>query len=120
MDVFAAMMEHEVTVSSPTVTRDAGGGVSTAWGTTREAGVACLIRSPTDGERRQEGGEFLVGTYTVATFYSGVVRGDLLTVTAGPDLVGVSLRVTGIKAQPGVEMLGFTDTLFHVEAERVR
>lgn len=120
MDVFSsAFMEHVVTVKSPTVTRDAGGGVTTAWSTTRQAAVACSILAPFDSARRQEGAEPLVGTYTVATFYTGAQRGDLLTVTTGPSLVNVNLRVTGIKSQPGIEAIGFTETLVHIQAERV-
>ena len=113
------MMEHTVTVSAATSARDTGGGTGVTY-STRTAGVACLIQSPFDAAQSREGGEPLVGTYTVATFETGVQRGDSLTVTAGPSLVGAILRVTGIKSQPPVDMLGFTETLVHIQAERVR
>jgi hypothetical protein len=114
--MFDALMEHRVTVEYPSTTRDAGGGESLSW-TTRVTGVACLLNvggGASEQERFDQQG--LVGSVVGATYYTGIARGDRITVTAGPSLVGAALRLTGLKVQPGVEMLGI-DTLVHFTAE---
>ncbi len=119
MDCFKVMMEMVIQVKGPpTVTRDAGGGTVTTWSTTRQDSVPCLIKAPMLTEQDRFSQKNLVGTVTVATFYSGVQRGDKLVVTTGVPYVGAQLHVTGIEMQPGVSFLGFSD-LFHVTAEHV-
>jgi hypothetical protein len=119
MQCFSVMMEHRVDVLGPqTTSRDAGGGTSVTWGTTRASDVACLINAPMASESERFAQPNLIGTVTVATFYSGVTRGDKLVVTAGPPFVGAQLHVTGVKKQPGVAALGFSD-LYHVTGELI-
>jgi hypothetical protein len=119
MDCFTVMMEHEVTVYGPqSATRDAGGGTVLAWSAARTTGVKCLINVSPANERELFAQQNLAGAVTVATFDTSIQRGDKLTVTAGPTLVGINLHVTGIKMQPGVGALGF-ETLVHITCERI-
>jgi hypothetical protein len=113
--MFDVMMEHTVTVEYPTATRDAGGGEALSW-TTRDTGVACLLNVGGANEQERFDQQGLIGTVTGATFYTSVARGDRLTVTAGPSMVGVVLRLVGLKVQPAVEFLGF-DTIVHFTGE---
>ena len=124
MDAFTVLMQdHIVNVLGPAVDiKDAGGGDQITWPTTRAAGVKCLINAPMTSIQDRFEQDNLIGTVTVAIFYTGVMRGDLLVVTKGPPYVGATLRVTGIKEQPGVEFMGFWDAypVVHVTAEHVR
>lgn len=116
MDCFSVLMEHTVTVSYLTTGTDAGGGTQNT-ATTRASGVACLLN--VQGSKEEAfGQEQQTQSVTVATFYTGVQRGDKLTVTAGPSLVGASLHVESIKDQPGVSALGF-DEIVHLTAKRI-
>lgn len=115
---FSVFMEHAVTVLGSVSGTDGGGGVLLTWPTTRETGVACLINAPMLGESERFAQTQLIGPVVVATYYSGVQRGDKLVVTAGPPYVGAQLHVTGIKMQPGLDFLAIDD-LYHVEAEHV-
>lgn len=124
MDQFAVLMEHVVTVAGPpTVTAggapDPGGGTQVTWPTTRQGGVACLINAPMGVESDRHGQLMLIGRATVAMFYTGAQRGDRLEVTAGPTWVGLKMKVVGIKSQPRVEFLGFTEDITHLQVERV-
>jgi hypothetical protein len=112
---FSAFMEHAVTVEYPTAARDAGGSESLSW-TTRATGVACLLNVSGANEQERFDQQGLVGTVTGATYDTSVARGDRLTVTAGPSLVGTVLRLVGLKVQPGVDMLGI-DTIVHFTGE---
>lgn len=120
MDQFTVLMEHAITVRGPqTVTRDAGGASTLSWPTDRATGIACLINAPMGITKDQFGQDMFVGTVTLATFYTGVQRGDQIEITAGPTMVGAKLKVTGIKTQPGVDFLGF-EPLSHISAEQVQ
>lgn len=111
------MMEHYVTVAGPpTVSRDAGGGTLMTWPTTRQSAVQCLINAPMGVTKDEFGQDRLVGNATIAMFYTGTQRGDRLEVTAGPTYVGLKMKVVGIKSQPGVAFLGFTD-IVHLQVE---
>jgi len=119
MPQFEVMMEHAITIRGPeTVTRDGGGGSTLTWPTTRSSGIACLINAPMGITKNQFGQDMFIGTVTLATFYTGAQRGDQIEITAGPTMVGAKLKVTGIKTQPGVAVLGFDD-LSHISAEQV-
>ena len=123
MDQFAVLMEHYVTVQGPpTVTAggvpDPGGGTQMTWPTTRQSGVQCLINAPMGVTQDRHGQDQLIGQGTVAMFYTGVQRGDRLLVTAGPTWVGMKVKVVGIKSQPRVEFLGFTE-IVHLQVESV-
>lgn len=113
--MFDVFMEHAVTVEYPSSTRDAGGGETLSW-TTRATGVACLLNvaGANDSERFSQQG--LIGPVTGATYYTAIARGDRITVTAGPSLVGVVLRLTGLKVQPAVDFLNI-DTIVHFTGE---
>lgn len=114
---FSHLMEHLCDVYAESSSTDAGGGTALTY-TSRDTGVAVLIKGDAASltERFDQGN--LIGPVTLATYYSGTVRGDRLTVTAGPGMVGLTLKVTGIQTQPGVEMLGI-DTLYHLTGEQV-
>jgi hypothetical protein len=120
VDCFTVLMEHVINVlGPPTVGRDAAGGTQFTHGTTRQSGVACLINVPGESEQERFSQEQIIGPVVVATFYTGLERGDVVAVTAGPTLVGRQLKVTGIKGQPGVDALGF-DTIMHYTAELLK
>jgi hypothetical protein len=121
VDAFTVFMEHAVNVSGQVSAPDGAGGTTLSWPSVRQANVQCLINAPMLGAQDRFDADNLVGTVTIATFYSGIQRGDLLTVTAGPPYVGASLHVTGIKGQPGVEMLGFPaqEVIYHIQCEHV-
>ena len=120
MPQFEAMMEHSIDINGPqVVNRDSGGGSTLTWPTVRASGQACLINAPFGITKDQFGQDMFVGTVTLATFYTGAQRGDQLTIVAGPTMVGVKLKVTGIKTQPGVAFLGFDD-ISHISAEQVQ
>jgi len=118
MDCFSVMMEHRVDAYPPVVSRDAGGGSALSFPTARDTGIACLINAPMLSATDRFSQDNLVGAVTIATFTSTIARGDKLVVTAGGPYVGASLHVTGIKRQPGVAALGFSD-LYHIQAEHV-
>lgn len=123
MDQFLVLMEHTVTVQGPpTVTAggvpDPGGGTQVTWPTTRQSGVACLINAPMGVETDRFGQPQLIGRATIAMFYTGTQRGDRLLVTAGPTYVGLKMKVVGIKSQPRVEFLGFTE-IVHLQVEKL-
>lgn len=113
----SVFFEHAVTVEYQDGSgRDSGGGTELAW-TTRETGVACLLNVGSGaGEQERFSQQGLIGTVIGATTYTGVARGDRLTVTAGPTMVGKVLRLTGLKQQPGVEFLGIPD-IVHFSGE---
>lgn len=113
--MFDVLMEHEITVQYPTTARDAGGGETISW-TTRTTGVACLLNVSGANESERFDQQGLIGPITGATFYTSIARGDRLTVTAGPSLVGTVLRLTGLKVQPAVDFLGI-DTIVHFTGE---
>lgn len=115
MDPFSVLMTHAVTVAGQTSSTDSGAGTQVSY-TTRTTGVACLLRADGGGSRDVFSQEQLPRSYTLATYTTSFERGDRVTVTAGPDLVGVVLRVTGIKTQPGVEFLGIA-SLCYVSCE---
>lgn len=113
---FSVLMEHAVTVEYPSTTRDGGGGETLSW-STRAAGVPCLLNvggGAAEQERFDQQG--LIGGVVGATYYTGIQRGDRITVTTGPSLVGAVLKLTGLKVQPGVDMLGI-DSLVHFTGE---
>ena len=119
MPQFDVLMEHSIDINGPQSTaRDAGGGTTLTWPTTRASSQPCLINAPMGITKDQFGQDMFVGTVTLATFYTGTQRGDQITIVAGPTMVGVKLKVTGIKTQPGVAFLGFED-LSHISAEQV-
>lgn len=124
MDAFLPMMEHYVTVAGPpTVTAggasDTGGGTQVTWPTNRATGIQCLINAPMGISQDRFGQPMLIGTATIAMFYTGAQRGDRIEVTAGPTYVGLKMRVIGIKSQPRVEFLGFTEDINHLQCENV-
>ena len=117
--MFAVLMDHQVTVEySDGSGRDSGGGTELAW-TTRDTGVPCLLNVSGGGERDQFAQQQIPNVLRGATFYAGMQRGDRVTVTAGPSLVGEVLRVTGLQSQPGVDFLGI-ETLYYFTAETLQ
>lgn len=119
MDMFTILMEHAITIRGPqTTARDAGGGTTVTWPTTRASGIACLIKAPMGVTKNQYGQDMFIGEVTIATFYTGVQRGDQVEITAGPTMVGAKLKVTGAKIQPRVDFLGFED-LCHFTVDQI-
>jgi hypothetical protein len=117
MDMFTVLMEHRITVRGPqTTATDAGGGTQLTWPTTRSSDVACIINAPMANDTDRFSGDNLIGTVTIATFYTGASDGDQIEVTAGPTYVGLKFKVTGLKVQPGVAFLGF-EPIVHIACE---
>jgi hypothetical protein len=119
VDCFGVMMEHRCDVYGPGASgTDAGGGVQLTWPTVRTADVPFLLNVSPAADQDRFAQKNLIGPVTGATFDTSVRRGDKLVITAGPSLVGVSLHITALKVQPGVDFLGFS-TVVHVTCEQV-
>lgn len=107
---FSIFMEHAVTVYGPVQSaRDTGAGTALTWPTVREANVACSLLVGGGSEVDLFGQIRVRGPVTVATYYTGVEVGDKLVVTVGDGLAGLSLHVTGIQVQPGMDFLAIGD-----------
>lgn len=118
---FEVMFEHVVTIyGPPTVATDSGGGTTMTWPTTRASGVKCLIDAPMGVTTDRFNQPQLIGQATIAMFTTSVQRGDQIEVTTGPTMVGLKMKVTGIKIQPQVTFLGFTESIAHVQVEQLR
>lgn len=119
MDCFEVMMEHVCDIYGPqTTSTDAGGGVVLAWNTVRTSGAKFLLNVSAASDTDRFAQTNLIGPIVGATFDTTLQRGDKLVVTVGPTLVGISLHVTGIQSQTGVDFLGFT-TIRHITCEQI-
>lgn len=116
-DPFSVFMEHVCDVYGSASGTDPGGGTQITY-TLRAPAQNFLLNVQPAGSQDRFDQTQLVGTITGATYYTGAQRGDKLVVTAGPSLVGASLRVTAIKDQPGLTALGF-DELLHIACEHL-
>lgn len=116
-DPFSVFMEHVADVYSSASGVDPGGGTTIVYAVRAAAQNFILNASPAGQQERFDQTQ-LIGPITGATYHTGVQRGDLLQVTAGPSLVGARLKVTAIKDQPGVSFLGI-DELFHITCEHL-
>lgn len=119
MEFFEVLLGHEVTIyGPPTAARDSGGGVTLTWPTARTSGVKCVLNVSGANSQDRFSQDQLVGPVTAAMLDTSVRRGDKLTVTAGPTLVGTSFHVTGVKTQPGLDFLGISEVC-HVTLEQI-
>jgi hypothetical protein len=110
---FSEFMEHAASFAPPSSSRDGGGGESLAY-TTRDADQPCSLLVAPGTETVQFEQMQIPTEATLVTYYAGTQRGDRVTVTAGPGLVGAVFRVVGIGTQPGLEFIGI-DTLYTIK-----
>ena len=102
---FSIFHEHRATVEKVASSTDAGGGTAYTF-STRDTNVACSLLVSTGGESSAFDQQQLSNDATLSTYYTGLDRGDRVTVTAGPGQVGSVFRVVGIGVQPGLDFLG--------------
>jgi hypothetical protein len=90
---------HAVTIyGPPTTARDAGGGETITWGTTRQAAVPCLINTASASTQELFAQQGIVVTHTIGiksdVLTSAVARGDKVTA----DDNSATYHVEGIRA----------------------
>jgi hypothetical protein len=106
---FSVFFEHAVDLDGvDSSARDAGGGTVNAF-TSKATGVACSLLVTGGGETVEFGQTQLPNEATLKTYSTAFDRGDRVTVTRGPNLLGAVFRVVGIGSQPGMDFLGIPD-----------
>jgi hypothetical protein len=107
---------HSVTIyGPPTTSRDAGGGESVTWPTTRQSAVPCLINTATSSTQNLFAQQGIVVTHTISilsgVLASAVARGDKVVA----DDNSAVYHIEGIRSGRNVRTYGRTPEFTYLE-----